>query len=90
MDTVTADPPSRTGIPLLDAVLDVAKASYEQGEAYGRGDTDQAEALHARVLTALAEVQRLWRQLDIEVNRTRTSPGAPVAVYREGHPSPLL
>lgn len=76
MDQMTTDEelPTRTGVPLLDAVLDVAQAARDQGEARGRGDLPAARTHHLRVLAALAEVQRYWQQLDVEVNGAR-NPG---------------
>lgn len=71
---------SRTGVPLLDAVIAAMVAARDEGAARALADaagrtTDAATtAARARTLAALAEVKRLWRQLDIEVQAARQTP----------------
>lgn len=79
MDTVSG--PRRTfnetGVPLLDAIVTALIAAYEEGRADEAGDPIARVAAYQVSLTTIAEVQRLWKQLDIEVNagRNRKAPG---------------
>jgi hypothetical protein len=71
VDQVTTGHPSpeRTGDQLLDALLDLAAASYAEGRAVESGDADRAAGAHQITLWTLAAAQKLIAE------RQRADPG---------------
>jgi hypothetical protein len=64
-----------TGVPLLDAVTTAMVWAREEGREAALFGRASMEA-HGRTVAALAEVQRLWDQIAIELSVVRTAPEA--------------
>jgi len=66
---MTDQPP--VGAPLLDAVTVAIQAAYDEGAEAAHYGGQATKAAHDRTVAALSEVQRLWRQLEIELTAAR-------------------
>lgn len=62
-------------MPLVDAIATALIAAYEEGRADAGGDPVEQAAAHRVTMAAIAEVQRLYGQFDLEVRHARKAPG---------------